>query len=419
MKKINLIIALLFVTLAIAQKRNGNLDVDGSVTINGNINVTGSITGDVTGVTLEGSIDSYFGTAINKFNPSLILPATSVNPNDGTTGSSGTFSASGRQKVEPNKRYYITYSEFPNSVAQPTGALRAFYDINGNYVNWSNLALEADNSWIVPANVHYAQWANTGTMPVTTQLIEASDLITPIVLPIAKAVQGGVIFDPLQVNLQDAYLRQIFLPLYSKKWVLMGDSITQQGKYIAFTQRSTGLIIDTNIGVGGALLGGMANNLTQQMVDDADVITVYGGTNDYGLSSSPIGTIADASNINSFYGQVRNCLETIHNLIDSSSLTIQEKAEKLVVFVTPVQRGTSQGYTPPEAGAGGKTLLQIRNAIIEVCAEFGTPVYDAYALSGLNNTNMQYLSDQLHPLDEGSVYGVGLGKFLNLNYKGF
>jgi lysophospholipase L1-like esterase len=336
----------------------------------------------------------------------------------GSFVSSATWSHTGYQKVEAGKRYYFTTTSAPNEAENFTESLTSYFDINKSPISLG-ATKAADRSFIVPANAVYIVTSKSlGGYTSTAQLINVESLTDALVFDGTIIPQGYYFTE--KVNVPTALLRfnELTQPLINKNWVAMGDSITLQAIYIPPVRSTTGLLTAVNLGVNGQVLRTMADNLTQSMVDAADVITVFGGTNDYGHGAGGIGAMTDASSVNSTYGSVRLLIETIYGLINSSTLTNTEKHSKKVVFVTPLMRGSyvsTPTFIPPVAGSGGKTLLGIRNAIIEVCAEFGIPVFDAYSESGVNQLNIGYtLPDGLHPSAIGcSVFGVRLGKFLN------
>lgn len=394
-------------------KTKGNKIVEGSVTATNFIG-NGSLLTNLPTIAESSSLIQ----GDNWFNPDLIEIGQSVNGDNGNLVANGSFDSSGKQAVLPNTRYYIAEGEFPTAISIPLDGVRAYYDVNGDFIDWKNLPLEADNSFITPANVYFIQWSlNSGNFTEFTQIRQAVNNVDPIVLDGAKYTPSGDVFNPSLVNVKDAELRKILYPLEGKKWLTLGDSISQQNLYAPYLKRTTGLIQFENLGVSGRQISqqGVLQGLTQEMITEADVITCLAGINDYGLGSQPLGTIADDSSVDTFYGDMRGVLETIYNFIDTSPLTDTEKMKKLVCFATP-NMILAHNFVPPAAGAGGKTLLQIRNAIKDVCAEFGTPVFDNYTLSGINQINM--IGDGLHPAGQQSTYGLSWGKFLNANYKG-
>ncbi|SCC68833.1 hypothetical protein [Kosakonia oryziphila] len=82
------------------------------------------------------------------------------------------------------------------------------------------------------------------------------------------------------------------LPGQGKKVLWLGDSITHSGFYIPFVLKETGLTTLANYGVPGLGIRTMSDPLTAETIASADLISVFGGTNDYG-GNRPLGTLAD------------------------------------------------------------------------------------------------------------------------------
>lgn len=190
------------------------------------------------------------------------------------------------------------------------------------------------------------------------------------------------------------------LPGYGKKVLWLGDSITHSGFYIPFVIKATGLTTLANQGVPGQGVRTMADRLTGSIVADADLISVFGGTNDYG-GNRPLGSIADAcvdydeASGKSFYFDVFYVLNAIFTL----------KPDARVVFSTPLKRGNVSGQTViyPAANGAGYKLEQYVQAIKDVCSLFSVPVCDLFNESGVNLYNLAvYTLDNLHPNNTGS-----------------
>ena len=144
----------------------------------------------------------------------------------------------------------------------------------------------------------------------------------------------------------------------------------------------------------------MADQLTAETIVGADLISVFGGTNDYG-GNRPLGTLADArvnydeSKGKSFCYDVFYVLNAIFML----------KPDARVVFSTPLKRGNVAGQTVvyPAANAVGIKLEQYAQAIKDVCSLFSVPVCDLFNKSGVNLYNLSdFTLDNLHPNDAGS-----------------
>lgn len=144
------------------------------------------------------------------------------------------------------------------------------------------------------------------------------------------------------------------------------------------------------------------------MGNDADVVIVEAGTNDFQYNWMPIGTMADRTD-DTFYG-------ALHVLC----LGLLDKFKgKSLVFMTPIKRAQTVQDTSAdtEAHKGGSygsvestnlfglTLGDYADIIKEVCRYYSIPVIDMYANSLLNPsvTSQVSLFDswKTHPFQEG------------------
>ncbi len=201
---------------------------------------------------------------------------------------------------------------------------------------------------------------------------------------------------------------------FNKKAVIIGDSIVAGADGASLGASSVpkesnlpnqlkdrlGLNEIINYGASGTTIaqtsgndngmGGLAFvNRFSNMDDDADLVIVFGGTNDYGSSYTvDFGTPSDTEKT-TFYGALNYLCNGL----------IEKYNGKTIVFMTPLHRDIET------ANVKGKTLLDYVNAIKEVCQTFGIPVIDTYNISGFtpknNSFKQAYLPDGLHPNEIG------------------
>ena len=192
----------------------------------------------------------------------------------------------------------------------------------------------------------------------------------------------------------------------NKEWDPMGDSITNWALYQPVVQTRLGLASWHQYGVGGSCLAsndagdnGSFAYRVGTMSNTANIVSVFGGTNDYGLiPPKPLGVLGDTVNT-TIYGAIDSIIKTIIANIPNAKL----------FFITPVQRN----YTGVDgatlvgwgvANALGYKLIDVVNAIQQVCAIYGVPVLDLYRNSGITDLNKALtLRDGLHPSDTGFV----------------
>ncbi len=110
------------------------------------------------------------------------------------------------------------------------------------------------------------------------------------------------------------------------------------------------------------------------MRDDADLITVKGGTNDWG-SSFATGTVNDRT-ATTYMGGLRTLMEGL----------IEKYPDKQIVFFTPNRR-CEESQTEATKNSKGATLRDYADAVIELGAIYGIPVIDLYKPEELDFTS--------------------------------
>lgn len=160
-----------------------------------------------------------------------------------------------------------------------------------------------------------------------------------------------------------------------KAWNVFGDSVIQDqlSWWRAVSQQ---LVFGTarNYGVGGTAFTyrnappGVPNpelwteqyyaNRVLTMDDDADLITIHGGNNDF--RQVPLGQMGDAAN-NTFYGAVRLTCERL----------AEKYPDRFVGFMTPLPHRNML-----LTDADGKSWWDFVDAIQETCARYSFPVLD-------------------------------------------
>ena len=196
-----------------------------------------------------------------------------------------------------------------------------------------------------------------------------------------------------------------------KKWVAFGDSISA-GKglddpdtqlYSQLIAKDLGLELVTGSMHAMEGLGYTVNNATAVGLHsmpayvnadkntDADLVTIFAGTNDFGRSVAlPLGTMADDASAESFYGRLK----------DTCDLLSAKYPNALVILVTPLPRhdcadGTKGTVEPT------KTLVDYADAIRQVAALYSFPVLDLTRESGMQVRSAAfrkaYMVDNIHP----------------------
>ena len=206
------------------------------------------------------------------------------------------------------------------------------------------------------------------------------------------------------------------MELKNKKIVFLGDSITQgigttsmDKVYWNVIAQRTGAVC-VGDGIGGTRiarqLGASPDSLVDQLhfpvrVDkldaDADIVAVFGGTNDYGHGNAPFGSMTDRTE-DSFYGAMHVLCQKL----------IERYPEALLLFMTPLHRcGENQSALNEWGLRRDHTLADYVEAIREVAAFYSIPVLDLYRVSGIVPDQVvhkeRFMPDGVHPNDAGNA----------------
>ena len=197
----------------------------------------------------------------------------------------------------------------------------------------------------------------------------------------------------------------------------LGDSITEghgtsneNAIFHAILKKETGLKEVRNYGIGGtkfALQNGTngvpedpyvdVNSFCERfdsMDDDADMVVVFGGTNDYGHGTAPLGGFSDRTP-ETFYG-------ACHFLFSG---LIKKYLGKPIVIMTPLHRAGEERNTGYQKTTPSGTLKEYVDIIREVAEYYSLPVLDLFATSGIQPALKEvcdaFMPDGLHPNDAG------------------
>ena len=131
-----------------------------------------------------------------------------------------------------------------------------------------------------------------------------------------------------------------------------------------------------------------------KMDDDADIVVVFGGTNDYGHGDAPLGNFDDRTP-DTFYG-------ACHYLFSG---LIRKYLGKSIVIMTPLHRIGEMKIPDIKVPGDYGILKEYINIIREVAEYYSLPVLDLYSSSGLQpeikEIQDEYIPDGLHPNDRG------------------
>ena len=215
-------------------------------------------------------------------------------------------------------------------------------------------------------------------------------------------------------------------PYQGKKILSLGDSFTYLNYYGKYLARTTGCVQKGRGQNGGVLKTfcndtyGNGGNITNEPFDlkllsQYDIVTVMGGTNDYGHGSDTLGHITDTKEQNTIYGSVKYIIDKILSI----------KSDIKIVFCTQPHRfiydvDKYKGY---EVNNRGFTMQDVNNAIIETCRLYAIPCFDYGSISNWNEYTIKdldtckYTYDGLHPRDGkgngADLLGTAFGNFIN------
>ncbi|MBQ4579045.1 MAG: SGNH/GDSL hydrolase family protein [Clostridia bacterium] len=129
----------------------------------------------------------------------------------------------------------------------------------------------------------------------------------------------------------------------------------------------------------------------EEMDPDADLIVVFGGTNDFGHGDAPFGDFSDRT-ADTFCG-------ALHELYVS---LLEKYTEAVIMVMTPLHRATES-----IPNMHGKVLKDYVDMIRRAAEYYSLPVLDLYAISGIQPAvpvmKDKYMPDGLHPNDAGHV----------------
>ncbi len=218
--------------------------------------------------------------------------------------------------------------------------------------------------------------------------------------------------------------------LVNLKINFLGDSITEGGGascynncYVKQVEKKTGAVC-RNYGIGGTRIARQNKPSVELIYDqdfcsridkmeqDADIISVFGGTNDFGHGDAPIGSIEDKTP-DTFYG-------ALHFLYSN---LIKKYPNALIFVITPLHRHDENN--PKGEGnkeSDGLLLREYVKIIREVADFYSLPVLDLFANSGIypeiEAHKEKYTVDGLHPNDVGhDIISNMVIKFIEENIK--
>ena len=271
----------------------------------------------------------------------------------------------------------------------------------------------------------------------------------------------------------NSVFEQYLYPYKNKKLFVIGDSYTKDavehynkyGKhgYIAAILNKTKMklcdgtsdVSYSNVcGVSGSQLQRFTPNLLfgvdvfgtkytyTDVVKNADIVVVFGGTNNYGLGDSnmTLGSFEDKTDDvqiedvstdantlpHTIYGSVKLLVKAIYSLNPTARIIFVTQPERYddnygTANVCKLSYPPSDDSVRPYINAGGLTMGNIAGAIKECCSMIGISCIDLHSKLWTYQQCLHYLSnDGLHPNSElgwkiGELIGNYINKLIDIN----
>ena len=205
------------------------------------------------------------------------------------------------------------------------------------------------------------------------------------------------------------------MELKGKKVVFLGDSITdghgtsaKEFTYWNQFGKRTGAIVSAN-GIGGTRIAPQRvyiverpwenrhfSSRVEELDPEADIVVVFGGTNDFGNGDAALGTIADRTE-DSFYGACHVLVQKLYERYPNGT----------IVLMTPLHRLSEDETLYNELGVRRVGPLSAYVQALRDVAEFyGLPLVDLFANCPIQPRmelqREKYMPDGLHPNDAGA-----------------
>ena len=204
------------------------------------------------------------------------------------------------------------------------------------------------------------------------------------------------------------------MELSGKKINFLGDSITEgvgasspENCFVSVFGRMTGSTV-RNYGIGGTRIARVHHKLSGnprwdlnfldrvgEMDADADIVVIFGGTNDFGHGDGNLGAPEETEDEYTFRG-------ALHSLIRR---VMDRYPEARIVLLTPLHR-KSELVTVNEFGLPTSPLSAYVRILCETAALYSLPVLDLWSVSGIQprdpKNSALYTTDGLHPNDRGA-----------------
>lgn len=162
--------------------------------------------------------------------------------------------------------------------------------------------------------------------------------------------------------------------------------------------------IDAQVGRAFTKDGSASTRFTQRIKEipsDADVVIIFGGTNDFGLKNVEIGSMddisSDANGGISLYSALKYCGEYLS----------QNHNDKTIIFMTPLPRNSKDEEFNAK-DSHGKRLIDYAEAIKTMCRCFGFYCVDLNNIGEFYVGSQTWIDENTFISDTGDGHGDGL-----------
>ena len=331
------------------------------------------------------------------FTDKTVYPRTNINPSTGAADSNNSFAATGFIAVEPETTYYV----FRDDKKYHQVGNMAFYNANKARIDGQQSSYSVFST---PENCYYVRFCVLYAGEYTESNFTFANM------HITKALLGPIEQIPYVSTFRT------FGNLYGKKWVGLGDSITEVNDraelhyqdYICAEQGMT----FANFAVGGSGYMNRQNQnkafyqLAEGIDTDGDIITIMGGVNDC-LFAGEIGTATDTGTTT-----VCGC---VNATIDAIEAKYPLHAPLGIISPLPcdwVDSNNESNYDTQLPSDPTCRMAILTERLAEICKLRGYPFLDLFHSSGLKpniaDVKAEYYScgstltgDGLHPNSKG------------------
>ena len=210
-----------------------------------------------------------------------------------------------------------------------------------------------------------------------------------------KYITGKVFYD-VSDQVSQAYFKGKTI-LFDGDSITAGDGFTLEEQktiiYPALVAQQLGMKL-VNHAIGGSTAASKypeSENTKRPLVlrfneytENADIIFIAIGTNDWAYSYTDIGTMEDREDVSDGAGGNKATPYTFYGALHMICRGFLNKYPgKTIIFATPIKRRLQESNTDPNTLKKDKTLKQYGEIIKEVCDWYSIPVVDMYSECGI------------------------------------